>query len=683
MALRYPQQANFARGVLTPRLHARTDLEQFKLSLKDSVNMLVLRHGALARRSGTQFVNFTKAANSDAQLLEFVFDNSQAYCIEMGYEGAGYFRFHANGGYVGDPMSPGNPYEISHPYTQQQIKELTYAQSFDAIYFAHKDVAPRVLTRISETSWTLTEFDFQDGPYGTINLTATTLTPSATTGNINITASATTGINGGVGWLTSDVGRWVRILHGSTWGVAQITARTSATVVTATVLTAFGATTAQVGWRLGVWYAGNYPSKVGFYLERSAWANTPIAPATIWLSKNGILDDFGISTVAEDTDALTFEITGVSKITWLQELDDLIYGTAQLARAIGPSERGAILSFANVTHRKGQRIGAKDIRPVNAGTAVLYANSYGKAVREMTYNYDQDSYFQPEASILSEHLLRRGIEQMTVALEPETLLWMRMADGSLVSMVYEAQQQMVALMPHKIAAADADPDDFAQVLSIACIPGGDQYEVWMIVERTVDGVTDRYIEVMRPVFEDDDELEDAFFVDSGLEYNGAAATVLGGYNHLIGETLAVLADGAAHPPVVVAEDGSITLEREASHVVAGLPMPAFINTLEVPTQEDGSLRARKRKPYGCVIDMLKSGPILVGQPGMADDALEIVGQRGTDDDMDMPVPLFSGPKLIPIDSNWDGGAELLAKVDPFVPLPAMIRSITPVYDAEP
>lgn len=680
MALRHPQQANFSRGVLTPRLHARTDLEQFRLSLKEANNFLVLRHGALARRSGTQFVSYTKAENDDARLLEFIFDNDQAYAVEMGFQSAGYFRFMANGGFVEDPLSPGNPYEVAHPYTQAQVQEVSYAQSFDAIYFAHKDVAPRVLTRTAEADWTLSTFDYVDGPYDSVNTTAVTLQPSATTGNITITASAITAINNGSGFLAADVGRWVRILHGSTWGAAKITAITSTTVVQATVHTTFGATTAQSGWRLGSWYGGNYPSLVGFYLERSVWSNSPLKPSTIWFSKNGILDDFGTSATAVATDALQFDITGVSEVTWLQELDDLIYGTQQLARAIGPAERGAVLSSENVTHRKGQRIGAKKIRPVNAGTAVLYANSYGKAVREMTYNYDQDAYFQPEASILSEHLLRQGISEMAVALEPETQLWLRCADGTLVSMIYEAEQQMVALMPHKIAPAEADPDDYARVLSIACIPGGEQYELWMIVERTVDGVTDRFVEVMRPTFMDDDAVEDAFFVDCGLEYSGAAASVLAGYDHLIGETLAVLADGAAHSTVVVEEDGTIELEREASHVIAGLPMLAHVRTMEVPEQEDGSLRARKRKPYEAVIDLLKSGPVDVSQEG---GELERVGFRASDDDMDAPVPLFTGPVKTPIDSDWEGGAELIVQVDETVPLPCLIRSITPIYDAEP
>jgi hypothetical protein len=679
MALRYPQQPNFSRGVLTPRLHGRTDLDQFRLALKDAKNFLVLRHGALARRSGTQFVNWTKAENADARLIEFIFDTTQAYAIEMGYQGAGYFRFFANGGFVEDPMSPGVAYEIAHIYTQQQIKELTYAQSYDAIYIAHKDVPPQVLRRASETSWSIAAFPFVDGPYDALNTTATTLQPSATTGTITIGASSTTGINGGAGFTTADVGRWVRIAHGGAWGAAKITGINSTTNVDAEVHTAFGATTAQSAWRLGSWYTGNYPSLVGFYLERSAWANSPAKPSTIWLSKNGILDDFGVSTPEVETDPLQFDISAVSAIAWLAELDDLMYGTAQLARAIGPAERGAVLSSTNVTHRKGRRIGAKAIRPVNVGTAILYANSYGTAVREMTYNYDQDAYFAPEASVLSDHLLMDGIEEMTLALEPETTVWLRIGDGSIVSMIYEADQSMIALMPHGIAKAAADPGDHALVKSLACIPGQHQYDIWVIVERTIDGVTDRYIEVMHPTFDHEESIE-AFFVDSGLEYSGSPATVLAGFDHLIGETLAVLADGAAHPTVVVDNLGQIELDREASHVVAGLPMPAFVHTLEVPQQEDGSLRGRKRKLFSVIIDLLKSGPVDIAQDGLEAERAVL---RKADDLMDTPVPLHTGPIVVTPEGSWDKGAEIIVSVDPNVPLPALIRSITPVYDAEP
>jgi len=63
-------------------------------------------------------------------------------------------------------------------------------------------------------------------PYLPLNVTSTTLQASATTGAITLTASAVTGINGGDGFKTTDVGRLVRYKN-ATWGWAIITGWTS------------------------------------------------------------------------------------------------------------------------------------------------------------------------------------------------------------------------------------------------------------------------------------------------------------------------------------------------------------------------------------------------------------------------------------------------------------------------
>ena len=85
-------------------------------------------------------------------------------------------------------------------------------------------------------------------------------------------------------------------------------------------------------------------------------------------------------------------------------------------------------------------------------------------------------------------------------------------------------------------------------------------------------------------------------------------------------------------------------------------------------------------PEYAAIDLLNSGPCTIGQDGVEK---QRVGYRSSDDDMDAPQPLITGPQQVPIDSDWEGGARVLVQVDPYVPLPCMIRSITPVYDAEP
>jgi hypothetical protein len=95
-------------------------------------------------------------------------------------------RFYRNGGQI---LSGGVAYEIVTPYLTADLLELQFIQSADVMYIVHNDYAPRKLTRTGHTAWTLTEADFQRGPFRAENTTATTITPSATTGTITLTAS--------------------------------------------------------------------------------------------------------------------------------------------------------------------------------------------------------------------------------------------------------------------------------------------------------------------------------------------------------------------------------------------------------------------------------------------------------------------------------------------------------------
>ena len=127
-------------------------------------------------------------------------------------------------------------YEITTPYGELDVYDLKYAQSNDVLYIASPTYRPYKLSRTGHTSWTIEQIDFLDGPYLDINAETTTLTPSATSGSITLTASAVTGINDNTGFQSTDVGRLVRFKDsGGNWSWLEITAVTSTTVVTATV----------------------------------------------------------------------------------------------------------------------------------------------------------------------------------------------------------------------------------------------------------------------------------------------------------------------------------------------------------------------------------------------------------------------------------------------------------------
>ena len=175
---------------------------------------------------------------------------------------------------------------------------------------------------------------------------------------------------------------------------------------------------------------------------------------------------------------------------------------------------------------------------------------------------------------------------MALAITPDTVLWAVRSDGTLLGLTYNREQEVIAWHRHDTG----DGDEFEDVV---CIPEGDEDAVYVLVKRTVNGATKRYIErFLSREIEDVDA--DAWFVDSGLEYDGAAATVIAGLDHLVGRTVQVLADGLPQGPFIVGLTGEITLDTAASNVKAGLPIEADLETLDLDVQGT-DIRAKRKK----------------------------------------------------------------------------------------
>ena len=218
---------NFTAGELSPRLNGRSDLAKYFNGCETLENFLIHPHGGATRRPGTRFVAEVKTSSLQTRLVPFQFNVTQAYVLEFGNN---YFRIYKDGGQV-TSGSPASAVEVTTTYATADLAALKFAQSADVMYVVHPDKPVRKIARTSHTAWTITDVDFARGPFLDPNTTATTLTSGARTGSVTITASAATGINGGSGFTTDDIGRLVKLHH----GYAEITAVGSTTSITATV----------------------------------------------------------------------------------------------------------------------------------------------------------------------------------------------------------------------------------------------------------------------------------------------------------------------------------------------------------------------------------------------------------------------------------------------------------------
>ena len=211
---------NFTAGEITPKLLGRTDIAKYENGAETVENFLVEPHGGLTRRPGTRFVAEVKTSANQVRLIPFEFNVEQAYVLELG---PSYFRIYKDGGQV---TSSGSAVEVATPYAAADLTSLKFAQSADVMYVVSPNHNVRKITRTSHTAWTITEVNLARGPFLDQNITTTTLTSSARTGSVNITASADT-------FVSTDVGRLVKINE----GFVKLTGFTNATTVAGTVQT--------------------------------------------------------------------------------------------------------------------------------------------------------------------------------------------------------------------------------------------------------------------------------------------------------------------------------------------------------------------------------------------------------------------------------------------------------------
>ena len=669
-------QRSFNAGELSPQLKGRTDLEKYPNGCEIMENFLPQIHGPAKKRPGTRFVREVKDSTKRVKLIPFEFSTEQAYILEFGEN---YVRFYADGGVVVSGMSP---YDIASPYLASEVGQLDFAQSADVIYIAHPNHPPHKLSRFGPTNWTLAPVVFDWPPFNDENTGTITITPSAVTGSITLTASASLFVSQDVGSffkfaevLASKHDQWepgrsvtsgnTRTYLGNlyqatstgttggrppihtegvesdgvvTWqflhdgaGYCQITAFTSATVVSATVIKQLVGTAATTKWSEGAWSARRgYPTAVTFYEDRLWFAGSRSRPQTLWASTSGDYENHQYGT--NDDDALNYTINSqdMNTIQWVSPGKVLAIGTSNGEFTLSATQISDPVTPTNVRIVPQTTFGsAESVRPLKVGNTILFLQRAQKKVREYVYQFETDSYVAANMNVLAEHITGPGLIDMAYQQEPYQIIWAPCSCGTLVGMTYERQEEVVGWHRHTVGG---------EVESVAVIPhwDGDQDVTFMVVKRTIGGQTKRYVEYIEKYLDDDH----AFFVDSGLTYDGTPATTISGLSHLEGKEVAVLVDGAVHPSRTVTS-GSITLQYAGSVVTVGLPYTATVLTMPIEAgAADGVAQGKTKRVNNIVMQFDRTGPGVWYGPDA--NTLDVNLPRRSTDDMDSPVPMFTG-----------------------------------------
>lgn len=381
-------------------------------------------------------------------------------------------------------------YEIDTPYLAADIGQLQLAQKADIMYIAHPDYEPRKLIRSGEASWTLATYLRTSDPF-TKTITGIT---QANPGVVTATAHGFSNgdiveINGVVG-MTEVNERRFKVANKAD-NTFQLTDEDTGANVDTSGYTAYSS--AGV-----VFLAGNMPGAVAFYAGRLFFGGTDEEPESFWGSKAptnaGVTqyDDFTVGT--NDGDAVTFPISSqnnvADRIQWFAGVNKfLAIGTyGGVYKANGGSDTTPI-SGTDIAVQAVEFLGCKYLAPVRVGSAIFYVQRGGLILNNFSFSLLADDYKATSLNIFSDEITKTGMTQLAVTQGVMDVIWAVTTEGKLIGMTVKLGEEINAWHSHEVGGTDV------KVLSVCGEPQPDNKDsLWIVVERTINGSTRRYIE---------------------------------------------------------------------------------------------------------------------------------------------------------------------------------------------
>lgn len=371
-------------------------------------------------------------------------------------------------------------------------------------------------------------------------------------------------------------------------GVGRITAFSSATSVSVSVLEGFNADTLTREWDIGAWsdYSG-WPSAVAFYDGRLWWGGLD----DFWGSVSDNFYSFD-DTVDGDSGPIVRKVaTGgqVSRVNWFLPLQRLIVGTTGAEVSIRSSSFDEPLTPTNITLKDASTLGSAEVSPVKVDSQGIFVQRTGTSVHAVYYSFDNNDYTTKDLTRLNEDICTPGILELTVQREPETYVWCVRGDGQVALLIYDVGEKVEGWCR---VITDGE------VESVCCVPGEDEDRVYWIVKRTINGSDVRYVEKICMQSEAEGGTTNRM-ADSGVYAAGPVTEVTAA--HLANETGLIgwgTSNGTAQPITGLSADGSgvISLGGTYTEVWVGLPYDWRYKTsrLAYGAQGGTALLMRKR-----------------------------------------------------------------------------------------
>jgi len=562
-------QTNFSTGELDPLLRARVDLAAYANALEEATNVVCQPQGGIRRRPGTKYIaslpnSSTESAGNGTRLVEFEFSTSDSYMLCFTHNRMYVFK---NKNQITNINGSGNPYldTSSLGLTGARLANIVWTQSADTLIVVHPDINPvKIVRGGTDATWTGSAITFDSIPKyaftASFSNPAGTLTPSAVSGKITLTASSSVFVSGSVG----------QYVNASPQGRAKIVKYTSGTSVDAITEFPFFNTSAIANgsWEYesgyeDVWSSGKgWPRSVTFHEGRLYFGGSKSRPSTIWGSKVGLFFDFdpteGLDDDAVEATLDTNTFNAIVDIISGRDLQVFTTGGEFYVPQNGLDPITPTNFFVKTASRNGIKEGIR-VQQLESGT--LFVQRQGKALNEFAYTDTQLTYVTQKISLLAGHLLRTpsrmALRRSVATDENDLLLITNSDDGTMAVFSLLRAQNVIA------------PSEFTTVDGSFVDVGVDISTIYTIAKRNVNGTFQYYVEAF-----DNDLLTDS------SKTGGAAASV--SMSHVATETVNVILDGSVQANQTVPGGGTVTFPRSsATKYEVGLPITVRAVTMPV------------------------------------------------------------------------------------------------------
>ena len=622
-------QTNFTAGEIDPLLRSRVDIKSYENGLETAQNIVCQPQGGITRRHGLRYITAlpnsgTESAANGVRLVAFEFSTSDSYMLCFTHNRMAIFK---NGSLITNINGSGNSYldTSSVGLTSAKLGTMCWTQSADTLIVVQEDTAPvKIVRGVNDATWTASAISFDTIPKYAYTIAYTnpagTLTPSAVTGKVTLTASSAV-------FSAGSVGQYINVVP---QGRAKIVQFTSTTVVNAIVEFPFFNTTAIANgnWEVesgyeNVWSAGKgWPRTVTFHQGRLYFGGSKSRPSTVWGSKVGIFFDFeGTEGLDDDSVEATLDTNTFNAITDIISGRDLMifttggefYVPQQGLEPITPTS-----FFVSTTGRAGSKSG---IRVQQLESGVLFIQRQGKILSEIAYSDTQLTYLTSKISLLSGHLLksptRMALRRAVDTDENDLLLITNSTDGSIAAYSIMRAQNVIA------------PSEFITGNGSFVDVGVDITTIYAVVKRTISGTDQYYVERF-----------DGTLLTDSAKTGGAAASV--SMSHLVGREVNILLDGIVQANQTVPGGGTVTFPRSSTtSYEVGLPISVQATTMPIDLKIQTGTRLGFKKR------IVEVNALVLETQNMVINGIEVPFRSfDTPLTLDADVPDFTGTKVL-------------------------------------